>query len=242
MFQGLALDMTSFEVVNGEVNIVGETAGVGPQIVCINGWANSRDVWSGLSENLSKDHQVTTWDLRGHGDSGAPPPGNYGREEALKDISAVLDEVGRPCILVGHSLGGYLSLAYALEKPDEVSAMVLVAAGPGFRKIEAREEWNESVRQSAVKLDLAEGAEELSMHVDSHVIDHLDEIKAPTFLVLGERDKRFAASAAVFERYLNVKGTLVVPDAGHMVHVKACNEVAETVRSFVSSLDLEGND
>ena len=90
------LDMTSFEVVNGEVNIVGETAGVGPQIVCINGWANSRDVWSGLSENLSKDHQVTTWDLRGHGDSGAPPPGNYGREEALKDISAVLDEVGRP--------------------------------------------------------------------------------------------------------------------------------------------------
>ncbi len=241
MFQRVALNMSSFEVQNGEVTIVGETKGAGTHVVCITGWANSRDVWSGLSKNLCKDHQVTTWDLRGHGESSAPPPGNYEREEALKDISAVLDEVGRPCVLVGHSLGGYLSLAYALEKPDEVSALVLVASGPGFRKAEAREEWNESVRQAAENLDLAEGAEELSMHVDSYVIDHLDEIKAPTFLVLGERDKRFAASAAVFEKYLDVKGTLVVPDAGHMVHVKACDEVAENVRGFVSSLDLEGN-
>ncbi len=234
--------MSSFEVRNGEVTIVGETKGTGPHVVCITGWANSRDVWSGLSENLCKDHQVTTWDLRGHGDSGAPPPGNYGREEALKDISAVLDEAGRPCVLVGHSLGGYLSLAYALENPDEVAALVLVAAGPGFRKAEAREEWNESVRQAAKNLDLAQGAEELSMHVDSYVIDHLDDIRAPTFLVLGERDKRFAASAAVFEKYLDVKGTLIVPDAGHMVHVKACDEVAQAVRDFISGLNLEVND
>ena len=242
MFQRVALNMSSFEVQNGEVTIVGETKGNGTHVACITGWANSRDVWSGLSENLCKDHQVTTWDLRGHGESGAPPPGNYEREEALKDISAVLDQVGRPCVLVGHSLGGYLSLAYALEKPDEVSALVLVASGPGFRKAEAREEWNESVRQAAKNLDLAEGAEELSMHVDSYVIDHLDEIKAPTFLVLGERDKRFAASAAVFEKYLDVKGTLIVPDAGHMVHVKACDEVAQAVRDFISGLNLEVND
>ena len=242
MFQRITLNMSSFEVRNGEVTIVGETKGTGPHVVCITGWANSRDVWSGLSENLCKDHQVATWDLRGHGESGAPPPGSYTREEALKDISAVLDEAGRPCVLVGHSLGGYLSLAYALEKPDEVSALILVASGPGFRKAETREEWNASVRQAAATLDLAEGAEELSMHVDSYVIDHLDEIKAPTFLVLGERDKRFAASAAVFEKYLDVKGTLIVPDAGNMVHVKACDEVAQAVRDFISGLNLEVND
>ena len=128
MFPRFALNMNNFEVRNGEVTIVGETKGTGPHVVCITGWANNRDVWSGLSENLCKDHQVTTWDLRGHGESGAPPPGNYEREEALKDISAVLDEVGRPCVLVGHSLGGYLSLAYALERPDEVSA------GPGSNR------------------------------------------------------------------------------------------------------------
>ena len=76
------------------------------------------------------------------------------------------------------------------------------------------------------------------MHVDSYVIDHLDDIRAPTFLVLGERDKRFAASAAVFEKYLDVKETLVVPDVGHMVHVKASDEVAQAVRNFISDLDL----
>ena len=60
--------------------------------------------------------------------------------------------------------------------------------------------------------------------------------------MLGERDKRFSASAAVFERHLDVKKKLVIPDAGHMVHVKAHDQVAEAVRSFIGSLDLTADE
>ena len=181
------------------------------------------------------EYHVITVDLRGHGDS--DNPGSYTMTQFVADLRALMDHfrLVRP-ILIGHSLGGYLSLAYALAHPDEVSALVLIASGPGFRKIEAREEWNEAVISNARKLGLPAGVEELSMHVDSMVIDRLVEISAPTLIVLGENDKRFAASASLFQRDLDVRDTLVVPDQGHMVHIKAALQCADAIRSFVAGI------
>ena len=218
------------------VEIAVEHRGHGTRLVCTTGWANERTVWSTLADNLATDHAVTTWDLRGHGGSGTPSPGSYSRQHALGDLAAVLDEAGRPAVLVGHSLGGYFSLAHTLDHPDDVVALVLIATGPGFRNLEAREEWNASVTAAVGKMGLAPGAEELSLHVDSHVIDHLAEITCPVLVLLGERDKRFAASAGLFKRDLDVRATLVVPDQGHMVHVKAAAECAEAIREFTASL------
>ena len=222
------------------VDIAAETRGPdvrsGPPIVATTGWANDRSVWTPMADDLCVDHAVTTWDLRGHGASAAPPPGDYTRAHALGDLAAVLDLAGRPAVLMGHSLGGFLSLAHAVDHPEDVAGLVLVATGPGFRKVEAREQWNESVRASAAGMDLAAGAEEISMHHDSHVIDHLAEVQVPVLVLLGERDTRFAASAALFQRDLDVHESVVVVDMGHMVHVKAPAECAAAVRRFMAGL------
>jgi len=219
------------------VRIVTTSRGNGPSLVFTHGWANDRSVWTPIADALADDHAVTTWDLRGHGESETPPPGRYSRQHALGDLSAVLGGAGRPAVLIGHSLGGYLSLAYALEHPDEVSALVLVASGPGFRRVEARNEWNEAVIASTKQLDLPPGVEELSMNVDSMVIDRLTEITVPVLILLGERDKRFAAAAGLFQRDLDVRDTVVIPDQGHMVHVKAAHECADAIRSFGANLE-----
>tara|TARA_B100000959_G_scaffold254113_1_gene285557 strand:- start:5714 stop:6391 length:678 start_codon:yes stop_codon:yes gene_type:complete len=221
---------------NDGTRIATECRGDGPSLVFTHGWANDRSVWTPIADDLAGDHSVTTWDLRGHGESDSPPPGNYSRQHALGDMNAVVDDTDRPAVLIGHSLGGYLSLAYALEHPDEVSALVLVASGPGFRKVEARDEWNEAVVTSTKKLGLPPGVEELSMHVDSMVIDRLTEITAPTLILLGERDRRFAAAAGLFQRDLDVRDTVIVPEQGHMVHVKAARECADAIRSFVTGI------
>ena len=218
------------------VQIGFELQGSGPLLVLTHGWVNDRSVWDPLIKNLSKDHTVVSWDLRGHGESDSPPPGSYSRQHALSDLRAVLNASDRPAVLVGHSLGGYLSLAHALDYPEDVSGLVLIAAGPGFRNAEAREEWNDAVRSSAEKLDQSPGVEEISMHVDSEVIDNLTDISASTLVILGERDKRFAAAASLFSRDLNVYESVVVPDQGHMVHLKAADQCADAIRSFVSSL------
>lgn len=213
-----------------------DSQGSGPLLVFTHGWVNDRTVWNPLIQNLSTDHMAVSWDLRGHGESDTPPPGSYSREHALSDLRAVLDAVGRPAVLVGHSLGGYLSLAHALDCPEDIAGLVLIAAGPGFRNAEAREEWNDAVRASAEKLDQAPGVEEISMHVDSEVIDHLTDIPASTLVILGERDKRFAAASSLFSRDLNVHESAVIPDQGHMVHLKAPDQCADAIRSFVASL------
>ena len=224
----------------GGTALASETRGpdgpTGHPVVATTGWANDRHVWSSMVDDLAVNHAVTTWDLRGHGDSETPAPGEYTRAHALGDLTAVLDHAGRPAVLMGHSLGGYLSLAHAVNHPDEVAGLVLVATGPGFRKAEAREQWNASVRASMEKLDLPAGADELSMHTDAHVIDHLADIEVPVLVLLGEHDARFAASASLFERDLNVRETVVVPDTGHMVHVKAPTECAAAVRRFLAGL------
>ena len=225
----------------GSVSIASETRGPAthttwPPIVATTGWANDRSVWTPMVDDLCSDHLITTWDLRGHGASGAPPPGCYTRAHALGDLAAVLDRAGRPAVLMGHSLGGFLSLAHAVDHPEEVAGLVLVATGPGFRKVNAREQWNESVREAAAGIDLPPGAEEISMHHDAHVIDHLAQVSVRVLVLLGERDTRFAASAALFERDLDVRETVVVPDMGHMVHVKAPGECAAAVRRFMAGL------
>ena len=208
----------------------------GPPIIATTGWANDRSVWTPMVDDLSVDHTVTTWDLRGHGASAAPPPDEYTRAHALGDLAAVLDLTGRPAVLMGHSLGGFLSLAHAVDHPEDVAGLVLVATGPGFRKVEAREQWNESVRAAAAGMDLPPGVEEISMHHDAHVIDHLAEVQVPVLVLLGERDTRFAASAALFQRDLDVHESVVVADMGHMVHVKAPAECAAAVRRFMAGL------
>ena len=206
--------------------------GQGPAILFVHGWLNDATVWTGIIDELEADFRCIAVDLRGHGQSDAAGAGNYGRDLVLDDLRSVLDERGIDrAIVVGHSLGGYLALALAIEDPARVGGLGLVAAGPGFRNPETREQWNDSVRATAADRDLPEGMEAISMHVDAMVMDRLGEVAAPACVVVGARDKRFLASADVFEKYLDVKERHIIDDMGHMVHVKAPTDVAGALRS-----------
>ncbi len=219
-----------------DIHLATTVAGSGTPVVFTHGWADERSVWDGAIAALGDSVHSVSWDLRGHGESDVPPPGNYTRDHALADMERIVASAGTPAVLVGHSLGGYLALAYALRHPDQVAGLVLVAAGPGFRKDEAREQWNENVDVSAKKLGVPEGSEFISKHVDSWVIDSLGDIKAPTMVLVGEYDKRFQASAAVFGKYMDVRSNVVVPDAGHSVHKKKPNDIAAAITELVAQL------
>lgn len=210
--------------------------GRGPSLIFTHGWTDDRTSWDGVVAPLATSRQCLSWSLRAHGASEVTPPGTYSREHGLADLRSVADRATAPYTLIGHSLGGYLSLAHALNHPDELHALVLVGAGPGFRKQEAMDQWNAAVDRTAAKNAIPEGAEVLSKHYDSWVMDEMATITAPTLVVIGEGDKQFMASAGVFEKRLDVRNTVVVPDAGHSVHRQQPRAVADAISAFLDQL------
>ncbi|MFT7600675.1 MAG: pimeloyl-ACP methyl ester carboxylesterase [Acidimicrobiales bacterium] len=210
--------------------------GSGPSVVFTHGWTDNRTSWTGVIDELAVDNHCVSWSLRAHGESEVTAPGSYSREHGLADMMAVTDRADAPYVLVGHSLGGYLSLAHTLLHPERVRALVLVGAGPGFTKQEAMDQWNAMVDKSAAKIGVPEGAEVLSKHFDSFVMDNLATITVPTLVVIGEGDKQFMASAGVFEKRLDVQNKAIVPDAGHSVHRQQPAAVAAAIRPFLASL------
>ena len=99
------------------------------QILCIHGiTANSR-FWDCLASALAPRHRVIAMDLRGRGLSDKPPTG-YSIEHHCKDILALMNDRGleRP-VLMGHSLGAFISLVFAAQYPQKVDHLILVDGG-----------------------------------------------------------------------------------------------------------------
>jgi pimeloyl-ACP methyl ester carboxylesterase len=115
------------------------TAGEGPDLVLLHGaLATSHDWLAGPFDALSRDFRVTAIDRPGHGSSRRPRFEGTPRDQA-RQIKQGLDLLGieRP-ILVAHSFGALVALAYAELYPREPAALVLAAplAFPEPRPVE----------------------------------------------------------------------------------------------------------
>ena len=108
--------------------------GRGKQILSVHGiTANSR-FWDCLASALSPHHKVIAMDLRGRGLSDKPPTG-YSIENHCKDIVALMnDQDLKQPVLMGHSLGAFISLVFAAQNPEKIDRLILVDGGGKLSK------------------------------------------------------------------------------------------------------------
>ena len=146
----------AFAVSADGTRIFYETAGSGPPILLQTASFSTARHWEGQIEAFSKHWRIVTWDYRGHGRSEAPKePGRYTLEHVLEDLEAVHQAAAglEPGFLGGLSIGGLVSLCYALAHPDRVRALVLINTGPGFRKPEALAGWRRMLERAALRME-----------------------------------------------------------------------------------------
>ena len=104
-------------------------AGSGPTLLLIHGIAEAAWAWEAIIPALARTHRVIAPDLLGHGRS-AKPRGDYslGNQATLmRDLMISLDVDS--ATLVGHSLGGGISMQFAYQYPERCERMVLIASG-----------------------------------------------------------------------------------------------------------------
>lgn len=102
------------------------STGKGRALVLLHGFLENLTMWSPVEAELSKRYRVVSIDLLGHGSSG-----NLGYVHTMEDqaqmVNGVLKHLRlRKYILIGHSMGGYISLAFADLFPDAVKGICLM--------------------------------------------------------------------------------------------------------------------
>lgn len=223
------------------VRISWDMVGTGPAILLTHGYMASGHMWQPNIPALAVDHTVISWDNRGHGASDYPDdPAAYSPELALADMNALLDAAEvEQAVILGMSMGGYLSLRFQAFHPERTAGLVAVDCGPGFKRAEGREGWNKLANgygdsfesgsldaldrtRTEIKdaphrdtFGLARVARGMLTQHDDKVMTSLPEVAVPALVIVGELDHRFIPGSEYMAAKIPGARYEVIPAAGH---------------------------
>jgi pimeloyl-ACP methyl ester carboxylesterase len=105
-----------------------------PPILFLHGGGLTAHTWDLVCLAFRHSYRCLALDQRGHGESAWPQDGDYGMEAFVADIEALVEQLQLHLpVLVGQSLGAVNALSYATRHADELTALVVVDAGPQVR-------------------------------------------------------------------------------------------------------------
>jgi 3-oxoadipate enol-lactonase len=195
-----------------------EETGTGYPLILLHGFPLSRSIWIPLLPYLTTHFRVILPDLRGFGKS---PLGNEPSTMRLmaEDLYVLLEKLKiEKCILAGHSMGGYISLAFANAYPQKLAGLGLIstqAANDSPEKRQARFKAIESVKKHGTSVLAKDMPSILTHHADLYpsiaaiisasnpegvinalkgmaerpdFTEILPEIVTPTVIIAGEKD------------------------------------------------------
>ncbi len=156
-------------------------AGQGLPLVFLHGFPLSRGAWQKQIDAFQSSYRVIVPDLRGFGDS-ETEPGSTTMAQYAADVHALLRRLSAgPAVLVGHSMGGYVALAFARQFPGMLRGLVLVGTKAGPDTAEA-----------------AAGRRETAAKVQAGGVQMVIDAMAPKMLAAGNQDSRMIEQVRSF--------------------------------------------
>ena len=99
-----------------------------PTLIIAHGLYGSGRNWGVIARRLSDRREVVAVDMRNHGDS--PWAGSQSYPDMAADLAEVIEALGAPVDLLGHSMGGKASMQLALTRPDLIRRLVVADIAP----------------------------------------------------------------------------------------------------------------
>jgi pimeloyl-ACP methyl ester carboxylesterase len=113
--------------VNG-ISLAYERCGKGAPLLLVHGFPLDHTTWEPLVPHLEASFDLILPDLRGFGQADAPD-GAYTVEQMASDLAALLDVLKiKQTYVAGHSMGGYVSLAFARAYPERVLGLGMIGS------------------------------------------------------------------------------------------------------------------
>ncbi|HTW32981.1 MAG TPA: alpha/beta hydrolase [Rhizomicrobium sp.] len=226
------------------VRIAYETAGSGPAVVLVHGFAASRvQNWKGPGwyETLTDaGYRVVAMDCRGHGDSDKPhDPAAYDHAIMAEDIVAVMEAANaQPAFLMGYSMGGFISMHVLMDHPDIIRKLVIGGVGGSYlgRAFGSREAIADALLiadKDKITDPISKGFREFAeqsgkdrqalaacMRANRHPFTaaELKQSKRPVLVVCGENDALTGQPGPLADAFANGRA-VVVPRRDHMTTV-----------------------
>lgn len=213
---------------------------------------------------------VVSFDWRGHGWSEKGLSGNYTMDDCVEDLSAVYNEFlnnrfgYKKFELLGHSMGGFIALKYALKYPETLHKLVLLSTGPvlaynfiikiGLKFMINRyrhnyDHWFNKKKDGHEKLGLEffphwedtslmpdrdATIEFLEDMKDYDVRPQLHEIQVPTFVCVGSEDRFVRGSKTLAEKIPGAK-LRIMEGYVHNIPIHARDVLPQVLMNFLES-------
>jgi pimeloyl-ACP methyl ester carboxylesterase len=100
--------------------------GKGTAVVLLHGFLENKTMWDKYVSTLSKNQRIITIDLLGHGETECLGYVHTMEDQADMIFAVLISLRIRKIVLVGHSMGGYVALAFAELYPDNVKGLFLL--------------------------------------------------------------------------------------------------------------------
>jgi pimeloyl-ACP methyl ester carboxylesterase len=243
------------------MNIHAERHGQGEKVIFIHGAGGNARSWYFQKEYLKNSMEVVLIDLPGHG-TDADGTGHNKLAAYVDYMHETISELGiDKCYMVGHSMGGAITMSFALSFPHILKGIVLITTGAKLRVFPEILDGLNKDKESAVRaimnhafskkapVALKENGFKEMMKCRAEVIygdffacekhdlmDSVKKIKVPALIICGNDD---VLTPPKYSQYLHgqLEGSnlITVEDAGHMVTLEKPDEVNKSIKEWIAA-------